>query len=473
MNGILITPRVEVFWGDVNLTSYNGKQNFPQGEPLAYDVETSFQSESSGPTASLKWNPTGPAAAVYEELVSTQTDKTFTIKWYYAEGKYILSKWVWGGQSVSFGNNMDIKVSLLSELAGVVNANTRSISHANTKPSTYSDGTSLLHKSYGVDPKYSAFSPAAKKIMEGGQYWNQYAKDVTFGASLANLGSAAGVYYTPNNIDDASMIGFVPFTGEDDEEVLDASSIKPGKSPDPNKRYGYLLGPSLISSMERTTNWKPPQQTNGAVDSTRPRVTTKQNLSQGGVNDAAAVPKPVTNTQEAFDKPTSAPIGTSASLNLNVSTADKGKGVDLNNLKNQEQGAQLTFTTYMVPVLTGIKPNDIVYIPSLTGKYIEDWIVQSVTYSQTDGAVTINVTASRVFGLTGLMQERPGKYFKDKAAKLTTLEAWEAYAWGGLRGNTPAEPEPPKASFATDTSGLQFSGSPLNNRGRLTPGGLF
>jgi hypothetical protein len=237
------------------------------------------------------------------------------------------------------------------------------------------------------------------------------------------------------------MVGFVPFIGEDNEEVLDASSVQPGKSPDPAKRYGYLLGPSLISTMERTTNWKPPQQTNGAQASTRPRVNKKQTLKQNGVNNAAAVPKPVAATQESFNTATSAPIGTSSALNLNVATNDKGKGVDLNNLKNQEQGSQLTFSTFMVPVLTGIKPNDIVYIPSLTGKYIEDWIVQSVSYSQTDGAVTINVSASRVYGLVGLMQERPGKLFKEKAAKLTTLEAWEQYAWGGLRGSGTTNPQ--------------------------------
>jgi hypothetical protein len=433
MAGNLISPRVEVFWDDINLTSYNGKQNFPRGEPLVYEVDTNFQSQSSGPTASFSWNPTGPAAEVYAELVSTKTDKTLTIKWYYSEGKYLLSKWVWAGQSVSYGNNMSIKVNLLSELAGVVNASTRSIAQVHSDPSSYSNGNKLLHQAFAVDLKYSFLSPAAQKVMESATYNNHYGKDTTFGASLANLGESAGVFYTPTNIDDATMVGFVPFIGEDDEPVLDGSTVQPGKSPDPSKRYGYLLGPSLINSMERTTSWKPKQQTNGPVTSTRPRVETKTTLQQGGVNNQAVVPQPASNTQNSYDQPTASPIGTSTTLNLNVTPANNEKGVELNELRNKEQGSELTFTTYMVPVLTGLKPNDIVYIPSLTGKYIEDWIVQTITYTQIDGAVTINVNATRVYGLVGLMQEGPGKLFKEKAAKLTTLEAWERYAWGGLR----------------------------------------
>lgn len=473
MAGNLITPRVEVFWDDINLTSYNGKQNFPQGEPLVFAVDTNFQSQSSGPTASLSWNPTGPAAEVYEELLSTKTDKTLTIKWYYAEGKYLLSKWVWAGQSVSYGNNMSIKVSLLSELAGVVNASTRSIAQVHNDPNSYYSGNKLLHKAFAVDDKYSSLSPAAKKVMESATYSNHYGKDTTFGASLANLGGSAGVFYTPTNIDESTMVGFVPFTGEDDEEVLDGSTVQPGKSPDPTKRYGYLLGPSLISSMERTTNWKPPQQTNGPVTSTRPRVESKQSLKQAGINSQTATPAPVKSTQNSYNQPTASPIGTSTSLNLNVTPAKNEKGVELNELKNKEQGSELTFTTYMVPVLTGLKPNDIVYIPSLTGKYIEDWIVQTITYTQIDGAVTINVNATRVYGLTGLMQEKPGAYFKKKAAGFKTLEDWQNYAWSGLRGNTSGNTDVGGNTFGADPSVPAYTGKTLNTQGKVSPGGIF
>jgi hypothetical protein len=85
----------------------------------------------------------------------------------------------------------------------------------------------------------------------------------------------------------------------------------------------------------------------------------------------------------------------------------------------------------MVPVLTGIKPNDIVYVPSLNGTYVEDWIVQSVGYNQTDGGVEISVEASRIYGVATLMNNTAGNKFRAKIESLKTLEDWDAYAWRG------------------------------------------
>ena len=74
-------------------------------------------------------------------------------------------------------------------------------------------------------------------------------------------------------------------------------------------------------------------------------------------------------------------------------------------------------------------------MPSLTGKYIEDWIVQSVGYSQDDGRVNINVRATRLLGAGTPMNEPAAEIFTAfaKSQKLigpnATLEAWDSYAW--------------------------------------------
>jgi hypothetical protein len=91
--------------------------------------------------------------------------------------------------------------------------------------------------------------------------------------------------------------------------------------------------------------------------------------------------------------------------------------------------------TLMCPILVGVKPHDILYVPSLTGKYIEDWIVQSVGYSQNNGQVNINLRATRELGLGKPMNEAAAKEFTDFAKSQglvgpnATLEAWEKYAW--------------------------------------------
>jgi hypothetical protein len=89
----------------------------------------------------------------------------------------------------------------------------------------------------------------------------------------------------------------------------------------------------------------------------------------------------------------------------------------------------------MCPLLVGVKPHDIIFVPSLTGKYIEDWIVQSVGYSQDDGQININIRATRIYGQGTPMNKKAADTFTAfaKNKKLVgpgaTLEAWDSYAW--------------------------------------------
>jgi hypothetical protein len=89
----------------------------------------------------------------------------------------------------------------------------------------------------------------------------------------------------------------------------------------------------------------------------------------------------------------------------------------------------------MVPVVVGLKPNDIVFIPSFKGDYMEDWIVQSVSYESTDGGVRIGVQASRIYGTAKTMNQAAYDKFIKLAEQYklvgdgATLEAWDSYAW--------------------------------------------
>jgi hypothetical protein len=119
-----------------------------------------------------------------------------------------------------------------------------------------------------------------------------------------------------------------------------------------------------------------------------------------------------------------------------VQSKENPYGPDRQNALNQEKSAKLNFSTLLTPLLVGLKPHDILYIPSLKGVFIEDWIVQSVGYAQKGGSVEVSVQATRVIGLGTPMNEEAAKKFKESAIAqgLTgpnaTLEAWDAYAWG-------------------------------------------
>jgi hypothetical protein len=136
-------------------------------------------------------------------------------------------------------------------------------------------------------------------------------------------------------------------------------------------------------------------------------------------------------------KTTSSPLGPSGGrASLSVQSKENPYGPDRQNALNQEKNAKLNFSTFLTPVLVGLKPHDILYIPSLSGEFIEDWIVQSVGYSAQNGGVEVSVQASRIIGLGTPMNEEAAKKFKASAIAQgligpnATLEAWERYAWG-------------------------------------------
>ena len=52
--GFLRAPRARVMWGKINLSAYNGDQNFPQGTPLVYDVSVDLNGENQQPTGELR-----------------------------------------------------------------------------------------------------------------------------------------------------------------------------------------------------------------------------------------------------------------------------------------------------------------------------------------------------------------------------------------------------------------------------------
>lgn len=440
MTGNLIQARVRVAWGKINLTSYNGDLDFPKGTPLVYDVETSLQAETEGPTATMKWDPTGKGFAVYEsflmskELMSSQ----IVIEFFYPNGKKLVLYYVWSGQSIAYGNDMTITVKMQSELAGQINSNQRSIAQADTTNKGIS-GIQVLDyttKQFGLEDKKNliTYNETAKKSLEKAKYATNYGTDTTFGAQLSNIAQQTGLVPFPSNIGGTSVIMFPPFSQDKTQIVYNGvTDIPKGSLPDPKKRYGYLLGPSVINTLTRSMEFKPQQQTNSNTPNTQTRALPPKDKLGRFTKKAPAAPEVATSDTL---KPTSAPAGTSNGRSTpGMGNKDNPDQVVNQNALNDEKAAQLQMQTYLMPALLGVKPHDILYIPSFKGKYIEDWIVQSVNYDQNDGRVEIGIQATRVYGVgTPMNQKQADKFLeyarqKNLVGENWTLEAWDKYAW--------------------------------------------
>lgn len=426
MSGNLLIPIVEVYWGKTNLTSYDGPVRAIKGEPVVFKVEAHLEAQGTGPTASLSWNPSGPGYDAYKDLVDNHINETISITYGYRGKKMINLKFIWGGQDISYGNSMAIKVHLLSELCGVINADTRSPANVKDTGMTLYDAVSKTEKLYGVDSfKLVSYSETALKDMKAAKIQSQYGQDQTFGSEMSKLAQQNGNLVFPNSIGTTNLVIFTPFTWEKGDVVKDGAAIPAKQSPDPQVRYGYLVGPSIINSLERRFQWVPPQQTSRATPSTQktPVKKSKEKQAEGGraSDNAAAVSQ----------KPGAVRGSNTRSRGTNIQNLQNPDAAAKQICLQQETAATLSFNTFLTPVLVGIKPYDLVYVPSLTGNDIEDWIVNAVDYDQTDGGVNVSVTASRTYGVGGtLMNKESGAKFHDLAKKLKTLSDWEGYAWG-------------------------------------------
>jgi|GEM_PF-1519842 len=447
MAGNLIQARVRVLWGKINLSAYNGDLNFPKGEPLVYDIEVNLQGETQSPTAQMRWNPTGPGMTVYESFLSNKDlmATQIVIEYFYPNGKRLPLFFVWSGQSIAYGNDMSVTVKMQSELAGLINANIRNIAQADDSKKGV-NGVELVNyaqKQFGLD-KYKdlvTYQDEALKGMEKAKFQTNYANDSTFGAQVSNIAQQNGNMATATNIGKAGIVIYAPFSWDSNGVVKNgATDIPVGGYPDPKVRYGYLLGPSLINTITRNFEWKPPQQTNSNTPNKQTRALPSRDRYGQFTTTAPAQPQ---NAQSNTLKPTNAPVGTSGGRSTpGIGNKDNPDQVAKQNALNEEKSSTLNLNTYCVPVLMGIKPQDIIYIPSLTGKYLEDWIVQSVDYNQGDGKVELGIQASRIYGAGAPMNKKQAEIFLEFAKKNNlvgpnaTLEAWDKYAWT-LGGSVP------------------------------------
>lgn len=433
----LIQPRVRVTWGDINLSKYNGPDlGFPQDEPVVYDIQADLTTENEGPGASMKWNPTGPAMAVYQYMLENYMDRAIIVEFFFSGGKKMPLTYMWSGQSINYGNDMSITVKMVTELAGKINGNIRSTAQAYDEK-TGADPFTVLNKAtkqYGVTEDIYKYNAGTVTYWKKAKIQNMYGNDWTLGNNAAQIAKQMGDTATGININGTSIVFFPPFSYKKTEPnvVLIATTTFPDPV-DVTKRYGFLLGPGIFDSLTREVEWKPPQQDNKNNPGTqalarRRDPVTGQFLPSNPSNQERNV------RQTAV--PTSSPLGTTNNrANLSIQNQYNPEGPTRSNAINDEKVAKLSLDTLMCPLLCGIKPHDILYVPNFKGDFIEDWIVNTVDYSQNNGQINVSIQATRVYGQGTPMNKPEADKFLAYAKQINlvgesaTLQAWEDYAW--------------------------------------------
>lgn len=477
-------PRVEVFWGSTNLSFYTegGETNPLYGEPLVYNVSVNLTESGQNPSGSMMWNPTGAAYKIYEKLLSGSADQVITVRYYYLDGRSITFSFVWSGQQEEYGINMGLKVMLSSELDGLTNGILKCTAQADEEGFSMTEAITEFEKFFGVDTfKLVEYTPKAKEDMEKTKVQSAYNQSMKFYDSISGVAEENGNLVFPSNIGGAKLVVFTPFKWDKEAPVEELGPTE--QNPDPKKRYGYFLGPCLVDTISKQSQWQPPQKKQTLSISTTQVLQPAAKPPAGGTAAAAAGaagtaaagqsgaaragsttpspgassvpaagtvapnnPVPGENKNNSRQQATGSSGATSTAVSASrarMRLKDNEKGEEKKLLLQGERQCRLSTTLFMCPVFVGLKPYDVLYIPNFSGSFMEDWVVNSVEYTQTDGGVTLSVQASRHFGLAEYMNEKQGKVWLEKAKSLglvgenPSLESWMNYGWKpGIAGSS-------------------------------------
>jgi len=455
MAGNLIIPLNEVYWGSYSLTAFT-LPGASEKAPLVFNVTARLADGNTNPTGSMEWNPAAPAFNRYMQFLKESLDQQIVVKFFYPGGRFIALRFVWAGNSITYGNEMRVVVDLKSELDGLVNPTPRSVSSNSPTESQESLGlVNSLQGMYGIQNKgILLFDPVAEADLKEAKIKAYNRQNQTYAQAVNTLTESNGnIIIATNYAKTVNLTIMSPWSykGKDGNSGNSKTEVKrPGSTSeiDPTARYGYLLGPQLINTIERQYRWVPPQQsnnniignttqpvapTNGAYPALPPPVSPPAPSTSGAQN--TGTPAPTAATNQSISGNATVPASSTRPTPSGVINDVDPVGTNKKKILNDEGACRLSVSTLMFPALVGIKPGDIVYVPSLGSEkdiFIEDWIVHGVTYTQTDGGVNLSIEGSRWFGNPDLMQKEPAKPWTALARSLNadpTFTKWQKYAW--------------------------------------------
>lgn len=421
--GRLIQPLIKLVWGATDLTEY------PVGggpEPIFYGAKVNLQEKDAVPTLEFKFSPSPIAFAAFLDCKNNQVDQPIVLTLGYENGNQLLLKFFYAGCSFSSGNEMDVTVYAVSQTKGAWTNNR--VNFTMKEPVPLEEFPGLVKEKCGEACKDINFQFVGKAADDAAKIEIKHAAiNQTPHKTVVDIARANGMITSINP--EGTLLIHYPFNtpGENEKD-------KPNPSPKPTYsgliRNVYVLGPGLLNVFNREQKYNLGQTNFDFTNAFTSPVAFEQ--------DNAKVADTRTNPgATAADQPGGQTSGTTG--NAQPTVAQSGTEKTAASLKEARAAwAQQSTTTcsssfFMVPYVVGIKPRDIIAVPSLNpdNPYYEDWIVESVTYAQDDGAnVEIAISGKRPFPGEGrLVDDATDKAIKALIALTRDTKSWHKLYW--------------------------------------------
>lgn len=422
--GKLLQPLVKLVWGDTDLTEYMVGSG---PEPIFYDAKLVLEKTKQAPTLEFKFSPSPIAFSAFLELKNGSVDKPIVLTLGYEMGTQFSLKFYYAGCSFSTGHEMDVTVYAVSMIKGAWTNNR--VNFTMKEPVPLKDFPALVKEKCGEACKDIKFEFVGKAKDDSEKIEIKHAAiNQTPHRTIVDIARANGMI-TSINPEGKLVIHYPYNTPEENEKDKVKTSMKPNY--DGVIRNVFVIGPGLLNVFSREQRYQVGQTTFDFEAAYAAPTAFEQDNKK--ITDTRTEPG-----KKPADQPGQQKSGTTGNAQPTVGQSGTEKTAD--SLKDARSAwAKQSTTTcsasfFMVPYLVGIKPRDIVAVASLNSNdpYYEDWLVEQVTYSQSEGAgVEVGITGNRPFPGEGrLVDDATDKAIKAIIAANRTTKDWHLMYWG-------------------------------------------
>ena len=426
--GLLVQPFVSVIWGDLNLTAYQGMSG--ELERIAQNVSLSYNKDQYAPSCDFEFAPTFDGFEVAGVIRSSpdllKEPVTIEMGYPHLPEPRLKSQFLFTGIDYTTGLDPKLKFTLVSAIKSSWTENKISVTMEDEIPlSEYPEflkekagkGASLLKFKFVGQAEIDA-----PDIMVKRNSMNQ-TPQVTLTEQLKEHGMELRTGDTA--IDGTIVIGY--YAGN--EKELEKDKPRLGGVPEAGVRQIHILGPGLLENATR-----------------KQKFTLGQSDKKGGAKNKATAATETENKNSSNPKPLAEKAATESEISAgNLGTSDKSQarsGTTKDKPSEKEKARlaiadelkmELTASFPMLPQVVGMKPGDILAIPSLKGpgEWIEDYEVVDVQYTQKDtGEVNMSIKCTKPWlGTDNMMDASSVQLVKSKVQGLKTPEAWAQFYW--------------------------------------------
>ena len=426
--GLLLQPFCSIKWGDLNLTAYPGMSG--ELERIAQNVSLSYNKDQEAPSCDFEFTPTFDGFEVAGVIRKSPDLLTEIVEVEMGYGHLpeprLKSLFLFAAIDYTTGQDPKLKFTLVSAIKSAWTENKINVTMEDEIP--LSEYPGYLQKKAGKGASLLKFKFVGQAAIDAPDIMIQdNSVNQTPQVILAEMLKEHGMELRTGDtaLDGTIVIGY--YAGKEGELEKDKPQLD--GTPTAGVRSIHILGPGLLENVSRSQKFSLGQsdKKGGAKNKATAATETENKKSKR--------PKNISEESSGNSKPD---VGTSG-------TSDKAKARSgtKKSAEQQKEAArlaiadelklELTASFPMLPQVVGMKPGDILAIPSMKGPgdWVEDYEITEVQYKQgSTGEVMMSIKGSKPWvGTENMMDAASLAKVKARVKELDHPDKWNAYYW--------------------------------------------